>query len=52
MKKVVLITVVVVALVLNMDKVVEVDNNVKIIVLLVLAGLLSVYEYKRVKRIG
>ena len=52
MKKIVLITVVLVAIVLNMDMVLNVGSNIKITILLVLAGLLSIYEYKREKKMG
>lgn len=52
MKKIVLITIVVVALVLNIDLIFNVDSNIQIIILLALAGSLSVYEYKRTKKVS
>lgn len=49
-KTVILVSIVVVILIFNIDKIIFVDDYIKAIILFVLAGLLSVYEYKRDKR--
>jgi len=51
LKKVIIIaTIVVVILIVNIDRVVIIDDNFKGAILFVLAGLLSIYEYKRDKK--
>ncbi len=52
MKKVVLVTIVMVILIVNIDRIVIIDDYFKVIMLFVLAGVLSIYEYKREKKIS
>ncbi len=43
---------VMVTLIVNMDLIVAIDDYFKAILLFVLAGILSVYEYRREKRLA
>ncbi|MCL6294172.1 hypothetical protein [Jejuia spongiicola] len=52
MKKVVIVTIVMVILIVNIDLVLMVDDYFKAIMLFVLAGILSIYEYKREKKMA
>ncbi|MFD1614455.1 hypothetical protein [Gelatiniphilus marinus] len=53
MKKLVaLVSIVVVILLLNIDRLLPIDDYIKASILFVLAGLLSVYEYKREKKLN
>ncbi|WP_382302162.1 hypothetical protein [Hwangdonia seohaensis] len=52
MKKLVAFTsVVVVILLVNIDRVVIIDDYIKATILFIIAGLLSVYEYKRKEKL-